>query len=131
VFSASDCNDARATVFPGAPEIVDGIDNQCPGNPGHGLVDEMSFSGGGFSDPDDPDAFCWPPMAGATMYRAARSGSVAFDSGCVFHETEETCWSDPTVPPEGAVQHYVVHVFAPFAGSFGATSAGVERQVCP
>jgi len=27
---AGDCNDANVAVHPGAPEICDGIDNQCP-----------------------------------------------------------------------------------------------------
>jgi hypothetical protein len=35
-----DCDDGHATVYPGAPEICDGQDNQCPGDPGYGQVDE-------------------------------------------------------------------------------------------
>ncbi|MDH3463320.1 MAG: FG-GAP-like repeat-containing protein, partial [Acidimicrobiia bacterium] len=35
-----DCQDANSDVFPGAPETCDGVDNQCPGDAGHGLVDE-------------------------------------------------------------------------------------------
>ena len=35
-----DCNDADTGVYPGAPELCDGLDNQCPGDPGDGQVDE-------------------------------------------------------------------------------------------
>ena len=46
-----DCDDNHADVHPGAPEFCDGIDNQCQGDLGYGLVDDdavcrCSFGGG-------------------------------------------------------------------------------------
>jgi hypothetical protein len=35
-----DCNDGAPKIHPGAPEICDGLDNQCPGDAGYGQVDE-------------------------------------------------------------------------------------------
>jgi hypothetical protein len=35
-----DCDDSHATVYPGAPELCDKLDNQCPGDPGYGRIDE-------------------------------------------------------------------------------------------
>jgi len=35
-----DCDDTKAAVHPGAAELCDGIDNQCPGDAGFGQIDE-------------------------------------------------------------------------------------------
>lgn len=48
--SELDCDDSEPDVYPGALELCDDIDNQCPGDPGHGIVDEgfCDFHGGSF-----------------------------------------------------------------------------------
>jgi len=35
-----DCDDAHGEVYPGAPELCDELDNQCPGDDGYGQIDE-------------------------------------------------------------------------------------------
>lgn len=40
VSNGADCDDSDASRYPSAPEQCDGKDNQCPGDPGYGLVDE-------------------------------------------------------------------------------------------
>jgi formylglycine-generating enzyme required for sulfatase activity len=63
----SDCDDNHATVYPGAPELCDGLDNQCAGDPGYGSIDEgYTFCGAMVPVPagcfDMGDAFAegWP-----------------------------------------------------------------------
>jgi hypothetical protein len=35
-----DCDDSNVDVYPNAPEVCDGVDNQCPGDTGYGEIDE-------------------------------------------------------------------------------------------
>jgi hypothetical protein len=59
-YGGTDCDDTLADVYPGAPEIDDGLDNDCNGysedndTDGDGLNDEEEISLG--TDPEDPDS---------------------------------------------------------------------------
>jgi len=126
-----DCNDASAWTYPGAPEINDGVDNQCPGDDGHGLEDEISGVCG-FFDPTDSNEFSWPAQGGATHYEVARSSDPRFIDDCMLTETMSLSWVvDEPVQP-GVCRHYLVRPSQPQVGSWGADSEGVERTtVCP
>jgi hypothetical protein len=78
-----DCDDAEATVFPGAEEICDGLDNDCDG-----VIpdDEIDDDGDGFDecaggDCDDTDATTYP---GATELCDA----IDNDCDCVIPDDE-------------------------------------------
>jgi hypothetical protein len=127
---ACDCAPTDPHVYPGAPERNDGIDNQCPGDPGAGIVDEVAGVAA-FRNPDDRDEFSWPAQPRATEYEVARSDSPDFGTGCVISTTNRLYWSDPDPPLQGNGFHYLVRGLQPNAGSWGKRSDGSERTVCP
>jgi len=63
----------------------------------------------------------------AGRYVVARSASPTFAGNCELHTTTETSWYDPEVPSPGAVLYYLTRPLTPFPGSWGETSAAVER----
>jgi hypothetical protein len=125
-----DCDDAASETYPGAPEVNDGLDNQCPGDAGYGIVDETSGDSG-FHDPADKAAYCWDPQEGATEYEVRRSDRPWMPSPCAGTTTADTCWSDAEEPTPGSAFYYLNRPTAPSVGSWGYDSAGAERQnVC-
>ena len=68
-FSAAvDCDDDDAAVFPGAPEVCDGIDSDCDGavddDPADGTVYAIDFDGDGYGSAALSVRACAPPDAG-------------------------------------------------------------------
>ncbi len=72
-----DCDDGDATVYPGASELCDGIDNQCAGDSGYGSLDE------GFDFSSDPE------NCGACGIEC--DGDEQCDSGLCLCGGEEVC----------------------------------------
>jgi N-acetylneuraminic acid mutarotase len=126
----SDCNETDGNTHPGAPELNDGLDNQCPGDPGYGIVDEIDgFCG--FYNPADANEFSCPPQAGATRYEVARSPHPEFPSqvGCLRIVSDTATWVDTDPVPEATCFYYLVRAHEPNTGSWGVVSSGVERIV--
>ena len=125
-----DCADADPAVGNEFAETNDCIDQQCPSDVGHGVIDEISGATG-FSS-SDKNRFSWPPQSGATGYRAVRSSSPSFPPGCAAITTSTaTFWVDPVTPASGQVFHYLVRALAGCKGSFGQNAAGAERaSIC-
>ncbi len=122
-----DCDDTRRGLSPG-PEINDGQDNQCPGNAGHGLIDEVSGSMG-FTDGAQQDRICWTPQQGASRYVLARAGDAQFSAGCAPISTASECAVDPMVPASGSGFFYLVRAESPNRGSWGQAHPGADRGV--
>jgi hypothetical protein len=126
-----DCAPTWPRTYPGAPEVNDGVDNQCPGDHGHGVVDEISGISG-FRNPGDRNEFSWSAQAGASDYEVARSSLPDLSDDCTTIARTETYWSDSEDPGQGICFHYLVRPLAPHPGSWGHDSSGVERtNVCP
>ena len=89
--AADDCDDGNATVFPGAEEVCDGVDNDCDG-----VVDPetatgaRSFSadrdGDGFGDPADTVTACEAPADTVTNALDCDDGDAA-----VHPDADEVC----------------------------------------
>jgi len=126
-----DCDDAHAATRPGAPETNDGLDNQCSGDQGFGLVDELEETCG-YYNAADREELSWPPQAGATSYEVARSPLRDFTASCVVFSGSASYLSDPEDPAPGGAFYYLVRAYAPYTGSWGASSSGAERVFsCP
>jgi hypothetical protein len=128
---ACDCAPADPDTYPGAMELNDGLDNQCSGDNGYGVIDEVSGECG-CHNPINKDEFSWPAQTGATSYEVACSNSPCFSSGCLTYTTSGTCWNHDGPVPVETCFHYLVRPLTPNPGSWGQDSARVERtSVCP
>ncbi|MEC7947045.1 MAG: MopE-related protein, partial [Myxococcota bacterium] len=133
VRDGSDCDDAAATTHPGAPELCDGVDNDCDE-----IVDEdappdndwyLDVDGDGFGDPatltrscggpddavqdgsdcDDDDAAVYPGAPelcdGADQDCDGLITGEVDEDGDGYAPCEGDCWEgDPTVNPDGVEQ---------------------------
>lgn len=124
---SGDCDETNPDTYGGAPEINDGLDNQCPGDLGHGLIDEISgattFTTAGGED------FCWPAQGGASNYQVVRARSSDFTADRLTFTTSNTCQMDPDTPPLGGLFIYAARSLTPNTGSWGADAFGIERII--
>jgi len=125
---AGDCDDTNVSTYPGAIEVNDGQDNQCPGDPGYGVVDEVSGAAG-FTDPTDATRFCWPAQIAATSYQVVGSTQSVFGGSCGQGTTGQQCVSIPNLPPSRTAYFFLVRAAGPLVGSWGQRSSGAERTV--
>ncbi len=127
VTDCEDCDDANPDIYPGAPEVNDGLDNQCPGEYGFGVIDETSGNSG-FHNPGNRDEYSWPPQAGATLYQYVESTQPDFSANCSIATTSSSSWIDLEGPPPGGVFYYLNRPVV-FMGSWGQDSAWIERSL--
>jgi hypothetical protein len=123
-----DCDDQSAATHPGAPEVNDGKDNQCPGDSGFGSIDEVTDLF--FTEASSPATICWLAQPGASAYRLALAGDpfLVPDQYC-NPPAAASCTDDTLTPIPGSIIYYLVHADSPLAGSWGRRSSGNETIV--
>ncbi len=125
-----DCDDTDDDTHPGAPEVHDGLDNQCPGDLGYGVIDEVSGLAG-FYNPTNKNVFSWPAQNGAFDYQVAQASKADFSVGCGKFDLPIGQLSYTIVGPllPGQIRFFLVRAVQPTVGSWGQRSSGVERSV--
>lgn len=125
-----DCDDHDSSVYPDAPEKNDGKDNQCPGDLGFGVVDEISGLIG-FYNPTNKNLLSWPAQIGAVSYDVVRGSTQDFSVGCALVTlTPGVLTYNTSGPlPPGQVRFFLVRAKSPNVGSWGQDSANVERNI--
>jgi Tol biopolymer transport system component len=133
VVGGYDCADDAATMYPGSPEVNNGLDDNCPGEPGSGMVDEIT-GWIGFWNAVLPYRLEWPEQLGAGLYEVARSTWPDFSGAgeCTTFLTPDAWYDTAEIPVSGQCYHYLVRSWTPFTGSWGADGDGIERTtICP
>jgi hypothetical protein len=125
--AVGDCDDGYHVTFPGAPEVNDGVDNNCPDDPGYGLVDEIDGLLG-FYNSLNRDELSWLPQPGAADYQIVRSLDRQFHD-CLTVYWADPVWVDPELPGPEEIYFYLVRPWSPHVGSWGRNGDGVERSV--
>ncbi|MBL7954756.1 MAG: S8 family serine peptidase, partial [Flavobacteriales bacterium] len=82
---AGDCDDTNITVFPGAQEICDGLNNDCDGNTDEDFIWYADFDGDGFGDDATQQISC-TPVPGAVQV-----GGDCDDNNGQLHTPGQTC----------------------------------------
>jgi hypothetical protein len=115
VDNANDCNDNDATVYPGAPELPDGLDNDCDGQIDEGLdcqkVWYRDVDGDGYGKPNLTRLSCMQPQGyvnnandcndnDATVYPGAPELCDGKDNDCDGVKDED-CGTSPIIVKGG------------------------------
>ncbi len=134
--AAIDCDNDNPYTFPGAPEVLDRLDNQCPGDEGYGQIDEgMEVTRLVFIDsaPGATQVFCWDQIDGITGYEVAEASVPWFVGSCGQQLVPPTVCRTTGTVPRGEIRFYLVHAFGCFpncvGGTWGRNSAGTSRTV--
>ena len=129
-----DCNDGNASVYPGAPEVCDGLDNNCDGVIDNGAGPPSRTVGVALSTDTD---IMWTPTLGAISYDVVKgdlrllhmSGGDFTSSllACLENDSPDLRSSDPALPAMGEAFYFLVR--ASGCNQNGTYASGSSGQV--
>ena len=94
-----DCDDNDLWTYPGAPEICDGVDNQCPGDPGYGQIDDEPAASNSCNDDNPCTEDVCDPVQGC-LHTPGNPGTVCRPAGGPCDVSEICTGTDPACPPD-------------------------------
>ncbi|SEU37223.1 Alpha-tubulin suppressor [Myxococcus fulvus] len=127
VASASDCDDANATTYPGATEACDGVDNNCAGGVDEGLTTQTWYrdaDSDGYGDASSATQNCRQPSGYVSNASDCHDGSADIRPG-----TAESC-DGVDNNCNGSVDEGVTSTYYRDADGDGYGAASQSTQAC-
>jgi hypothetical protein len=113
-----------------AADLNDGLDNQCSGEGGCGMADEIEGVCG-FHNAGDKNEFSWTAQTGATSYKVARCTSPAVHLRLHYGNHLNDLLERRRSGTSGGLPSLPVRSLAPYVGSKGSGSSGERTGICP